>query len=71
MLAKANKDFTIYSKKGVFTFFKDEILSVKEYSQYYKLVDWNNIKVKKELLNKNISQNINDYTWVFGVLKAV
>ncbi len=71
MLVKANKDFIIYSKKGVFTFFKDEILRVKEYPQYYELLDWENIKVKKELLNKNISQDINDYTWVFGVLKEV
>ena len=71
MLVKANKNFTIYSKKGVFTFFKDEILKVKEYPQYFELVDWDNIKVKKELFNKNISQNINNYTWVFGVLKEV
>lgn len=71
MLVKANKNFKIYSKKGVFTFFEDEILKVKEYPKYYELVDWDNIKVKKELFNENISQNINDYNWVFGVLKAV
>lgn len=71
MLVKVNKNFKIYSKKGVFTFFEDEILRAKEYPQYYKLIDWDNIKVKKELFNKHISQDINDYTWVFGVLKAL
>lgn len=69
MLVKVNKEVTIYSKKGVFSFFKDEILRVKEYPQYFELVDWNNVKVKKDFLNKNISQNINDYTWIFGILK--
>ena len=69
MLVKVNKDFKIYSKKGVFSFFKDEILRVEEHPQYYELLDWNRLRVKKELLNINISQNINDYTWVFGTLK--
>ena len=71
MLAKTNKDFKIYSKKGVFTFFKDEILRVEEHLQYYELLDWNRLRVKKELLDKNISQNINDYIWIFGTLKEV
>ena len=71
MLAKTNKDFKIYSKKGVFTFFKDEILRVEEHPQYYELLDWNRLRVKKELLDKNISQNINDYIWIFGTLKEV
>ena len=71
MLVKVNKEFKIYSKKGVFTFFKDEILRVKEHPQYYELVDWDNIKVKKELFNKHISQGIENYTWVFGTLKEV
>ena len=69
MLAKVKKNFQIYTKKGVFTFFEGEILNVAEYEQYYELKDWNNIKVKKELLNKNIPQNVNDYIWIFGVLK--
>lgn len=69
MLAKTKKNFAIYSKKGVFTFFEDEILSVREYSEWYQLIDWPRLKIKKELLNKNISQNINDYSYIFGVLK--
>ena len=69
MLVKANKDFRIYSKKGVYNFFKDEILRVKECPQYYELLDWDNVRVSKKLLNKNISQNTKNYTWVFGVLK--
>lgn len=71
MLVKVNKDFKIYSKKGVYNFFKDEILRVKEHPQYYELLDWENIKVKKELLDKNISQNTKNYIWIFGTLKEV
>lgn len=71
MLVKTTKNFKIYSKKGVFCFFKDEILQVEEYPFHYELINWDNIKVKKDLFNKNISQNINDYDWIFGVLKLV
>ena len=70
MLAKVNKNFQIYTKKGVFTFFDGEILKVKEYDKYYELIDWNNTKVKKELLNKDIPQNVDDYIWI-GVLKDI
>lgn len=71
MLVKVNRDFKIYSKKGVLTFFKDEILRVKEYPKHYELVDWQDIRIKKELFDKNISQDIDDYTWVFGILKPI
>jgi hypothetical protein len=71
MLAKVKKNFQIYSKKGVFTFFEGEILKVKEYDKYYELQDWNDTMVKKELLNKDIPQNVDDYIWLFGVLKEI
>ena len=70
MLAKVNKNFQIYTKKGVFTFFEGEILKVKERDKYYELIDWDNTKLKKELLNKDIPQNVDDYIWI-GVLKDI
>ena len=39
MLTKVNKDFTIYNQKGVFTFFKNEILGADYYWSSAQNVD--------------------------------